>query len=534
MTRKFSSYGPIDPEAHYHAPRQALIDQAYLQLVGENPAKGGHYITVWAPRQRGKTWLFQQAIQRVISTGEFEVGILTLQGLLGITSSESILKGFVRLLCDWFKRDFPLIKEWQELPQLFTADYFSKPLVLILDEFDTLPNEAIGQFVSQLRTMHITRGNQAASKVNGDKRVMLHGLALIGVRASLGIDNEKGSPFNVQRGLHVPNLTAEEVLGMLSWYEQESGQTFEDGVKERLFYETQGQPGLVSWLGELLTESYNKHNPTITMWDFEYTYSAALHALPNNNILNIISKAKQEPYTEVVLKLFEAGEKKKFAFDDVLLNYLYLNGVIDYETDTESMPIVRYVKFPSPFVQKRLFNYFSYQLFNDLGRLYPPFEDLSDTITETELFIKPLLGRYERYLRANRAWLLQDAPRRARDLRVYEAVYHFNLYMYLSRFLDRRGAVIPEFPTGNGKIDLFIKYQGQRYGLEVKSFSDSFGYKEALKQAAEYAQELKLAGITLVFFVEAIDEANRLKYEVTYHDPATQVTVWPIFVEIGE
>jgi hypothetical protein len=147
------------------------------------------------------------------------------------------------------------------------------------------------------------------------------------------------------------------------------------------------------------------------MWDFEFAYSAALHALPNNNILNIISKAKQEPYTEVVLKLFEAGEKKKFAFDDVLLNYLYLNGVIDYETDTESIPIARYVKFPSPFVQKRLFNYFSYQLFNDLDRLYPPFEDLSDTITETELFIKPLLGRYERYLRANRSWLLKDAPR---------------------------------------------------------------------------------------------------------------------------
>jgi hypothetical protein len=33
MTRKFSSYGPINISQHYYAPRQALIDAAYQQLV---------------------------------------------------------------------------------------------------------------------------------------------------------------------------------------------------------------------------------------------------------------------------------------------------------------------------------------------------------------------------------------------------------------------------------------------------------------------------------------------------------------------
>ena len=31
--RKFSSYGPIDTDLHYYAPRQALIDQAMADLV---------------------------------------------------------------------------------------------------------------------------------------------------------------------------------------------------------------------------------------------------------------------------------------------------------------------------------------------------------------------------------------------------------------------------------------------------------------------------------------------------------------------
>ena len=63
--RKFSSYGPVDTELHYYVPRKALIEQAVSLLVGENPNKGGHYTTVWAPRQRGKSWVMQQTLQRV-------------------------------------------------------------------------------------------------------------------------------------------------------------------------------------------------------------------------------------------------------------------------------------------------------------------------------------------------------------------------------------------------------------------------------------------------------------------------------------
>jgi hypothetical protein len=46
--RKFFSYGPIDPELHYYVPRQEWVNFAYQQLLGDNPNKGGHYITVWA------------------------------------------------------------------------------------------------------------------------------------------------------------------------------------------------------------------------------------------------------------------------------------------------------------------------------------------------------------------------------------------------------------------------------------------------------------------------------------------------------
>ena len=142
--------------------------------------------------------------------------------------------------------------------------------------------------------------------------------------------------------------------------------------------------------------------------------------------------------------------------------------------------------------------------------------------------MRGLLRRFDRYLRANRGWLLKDAPRR-RDLRVFEAVHHFVLYAFLDRFLQPRGGrVYPEFPAGNGAIDLLIRYAGRVYGVAVKSFTDAFGYRRALGQAARYGRQLGLAGVTLVFFVDA----NRGRYEAAHVDE-TGVTVDPVFVETG-
>ncbi len=528
--RKFSSYGPVDKSLHYYAPRQELIELAYQQLLGENPDKGGHYITVWGSRQTGKTWVMQQilaGLQTEPRYSRFQVLKINLEHLKMAQDVNRIAQVIAAEIIERLELEPVVVNELSQFYNVFKRTVLKKPLILILDEFDALMEEAISGIVAVFRNIHNSRSDQFF-KPTQEKDYLLHSVALIGVRAALGIENMRGSPFNVQRGLHIPNLTADEVTGMFRWYEQESGQQFEAGVMERVYYEFRGQPGLTCWFGELLTETYNKHNPTITMRDFDIAYAAATDALPNNNILNIISKAKQPPYKDFVLDMFKTQEKQKFGYDDPIMNFLYMNGVIDQEVIHETE---RYLKFPCPFVQKRLFNYFARELFRDIGRLYDPFESLADVFTSAGLDIKALLRRYQVYLQQNRSWLLKDAPRR-HDLRIYEAVYHFNLYMYLKQFLNSYdGQVHPEFPTGNGQIDLIMRYEGKLYGLEVKSFSNERDYQKALLQAAGYGQQLGLAEITLAFFVERVDEANRAKYEVVYHDATTGVTVLPVFVD---
>ncbi|MDM8516038.1 AAA-like domain-containing protein [Desulfobacterales bacterium HSG16] len=530
--RKFSSYGPVDNDLNYYAPRQELVQKALNQLVGDEPDKGGHYMTVWASRQTGKTWVMREVLWKLMADERFHVLKLNLEYLKMSVDADRIVSKIAAEIIEDLNLDGISVSNMDEFHLIFQKDVLKKPLILILDEFDALSEDAISGIVGVFRNIYISR--QEDPNLSAQKKFLLHGVALIGVRSVLGIENLKGSPFNVQRSIHIPNLTFAEMEYLYRCYERESGQKIEQEVIDRIYYETRGQPGLVSWFGELLTEGYDDYKPDHTcpigLDQFEEIYVDALNVLPNNNILNIISKAKQEPYKELVLELFKTKEVMPHKYDDPRLNYLYMNGVIDREKIDKKLNVV---KFPSPFVQKRLFNYFSHELFYYIGKIHEPFEDMSDTITEESLNIKNLIMRYEKHLRKNRDWLLADVPRR-KDLRIFEAVFHFSLYEYLNRFLANKDAkIIPEFPTGNGKIDLIVRYREKIYALELKSYTDESDFKRAIKQAAEYGKSMKLDTVYLVVFVEYIPDEFRQKLEVDYRDDSTGVTVVSVFAATG-
>lgn len=79
-----------------------------------------------------------------------------------------------------------------------------------------------------------------------------------------------------------------------------------------------------------------------------------------------------------------------------------------------------------------------------------------------------------------------------------------------------------------------IRYQGQHYGLELKSFRSDFEYEAALVQAARYARQLGFTTITVIFFVEAVDDETRAIYEVAHEDAASGVIVEPLLVTTVE
>jgi len=505
--RHFHSYGPVDCEDHFCVQRYELIKRCKQQLVG-NPQKGGHYFTIWAPRQNGKTWLMRQVKKELetryegrFSVFNFSAGVLRGLEFTVSKESEALPEPFANLLNEKFPGS-PLVGTWKDFREIFSEKkgLWSHPLILFIDEIDTLSAGFLDVLVGQFRELYLDRPDN-----------LLHGLALIGVRAVLGVESERGSPFNIQRSLHVPNFTHEEVEDLFNQYQEESGQKIIPEVIEQVFTSTRGQPGLVCWFGELLTEKYNPGaDRTILPDHWQEVHRRALHIEWNNTVLNLVKKAKAS-YFRNVLELFTQADIK-FAIDADWCNYLYLNGIIDTETKTSpSGEKTEVCRFASPFIQLRLYNAFTQYLVGDRTPVLAldPLDELEDVFEGAQLNVTALLRRYKDYLARLKARNLnpwKDQPRR-KDLHYTEAVGHFHLYHWLQNAVGRFCVISPEFPTGNGKVDLHLKC-GDKSGLiEVKSFTGALQLKEARMQAAGYARKCGFKAAALALFTPVKDEA---------------------------
>jgi hypothetical protein len=476
-------------------------------LVG-NIDKGGHYFTIWAPRQTGKTWIIHQSVQQIKNkySDGFAVGVISMQGYAQSNTEDPsaiFFKRCQKLLNTRFDLNIKEINSWEQWLELFhkKSGLFKKPLILLIDEFDKLPNEIIDQAVAMFRDIYLSRED-----------FVLHGLALIGVRAVLGVNSKKGSPFNIQRSIHIPNLTFDEVQHMFDDYQSESGQNIEPQVIQNLYDATSGQPGLIGWFGELLTEKYN-HDPEqiidINLWD--EVYSASLRIEHNNTIQNMIAKAKTQ-YKSEVLKLFKDANID-FSFHVDWCNYMYMHGLITYEKSRQLGEIRYLCRFSSPYVQTCLYNVFTNEVSKThSGQVMPidPLDFMEDVFDPQVLNMPALLVRYKKYLKrlkdnGENPWA--DQPRRKTDFHLTEAVGHFHLYYWLKLALDGTCAVMPEFPTGNGKVDLHIKCKQDKKGLiEVKSFVNPLKVNNAIVQASDYAMQTSYSEITIAMFAPFTDE----------------------------
>jgi hypothetical protein len=501
--RRFHSYGPIDTRFHFGVERRALVEQYVTQLVGE-PGEAGHFFTVWGPRQTGKTWLMRRAMDEVRARhgDRFTVGTFSM-GSAAMNDDEPV-DAFLRRVPHLFDRAFGHKIEapatWQDWMDMFRAGggLFDRPVILLIDEFDDLPRGVLDRLVRLFREMYLDRGV-----------FLLHGLALVGVRAVLGIDSDRGSPFNVQRSLHVPGLTRDEVVEMFGQYQAESGQAVLPEVVLALYATTRGQPGLVGWFGELLTEKYNEDRGSpVTLADWDRVLMLAHRVEPNNTVLNLIKKAKG-PYRHHVMGLFGRADVP-FSFDQDWCSYLYTNGIIDFEeAATPTGERTSICRFSSPFVQRRLHAAFTDDLVPRLPILaLDPLDTLSDVFTDQGIDAAALCGRYRAYLARLRAaghdpFLGEE---RRSDLGLREAVGHFHLYAWLREAVGSMCAVSPEFPTGNGKVDLLLRTREHRAVIEVKSFRSAADLLLARRKAARYAKGQSLPSAALAVFVPVSDE----------------------------
>jgi hypothetical protein len=470
--REFNTSGPCDPALHYTVMREALMTQALKKV------KKGRYFTLFAPRQVGKTTFFKLLLNKLGK--DFIAVWISFEDLKTVSKQDFYRELNHELRYELSKHEIEFevtIRDPISLRHfLAKRQNHSEPIVLVIDEFEGIPNSVLSEVMHTLRKIYHKK-----------EEYCLHSLCLVGVSTIAELVVSSASPFNIAEELELPYFTFEEVSSLIGQYITESGQSFEDKVIKAIYDNTLGQPGLVCALCAYLVEKLvTERSQPILM---EHYFKVQQHFLTerfDKNIINIVQKAREK--RTFMLKLLFDNEPIPFTVDNPDIAWLYANGVVDKKNGNVDILV--------PLYAKRLINAFR-PLINGETQYYinSPFETINQYLTENgELNVNALLTEYRAYVR-RRGFRAFDTEK------LKEGAWHYSLDGFLYFFIQRLGGqTYVEVPSGRGRTDILIRYQEQSHLIETKVYSDETYFKRGKGQLADYLKsEALLEGYYVVF-----------------------------------
>ena len=257
--RFFNTAGPVNCDEHYCLPPLERLDLDEILLLIEQKK----YFVLHAPRQVGKTSFLLALMEYLNSAGNYHCLYFNVEGAQAMSkdvdrATHMILGELVSRARTHLGDTVPLTL-WQEIVPIYGrggafsplltqwAESCEKPLVLLIDEIDSLGGDTLITILRQLRAGY-------------DKRPHLfpQSIVLCGVRDvrdyRLYSSQEQeiikgGSAFNVKvKSLRMQDFTRQEMETLLRQHTEETEQQFEPGVFELVWELTRGQPWLVNAL----------------------------------------------------------------------------------------------------------------------------------------------------------------------------------------------------------------------------------------------------------------------------------------------
>ena len=483
--RTFGTQGPVTPEENYVVSRTEEITD-FIDRV-----KRGKYIVLFAPRQTGKTTLFRAAIDALIAETYFPIQ-LNFELYVDCSASDFYISLYRRLREEiervFERQGLTLSKALSEFldntevtDQVTMMEFFkqlvrflpdhgnSQKVVLIIDEFDAIPPDAVRGFLHSLRYIYLDQSSPRCP----------YSVGIVGVKNITQLNYDRSiSPFNIQDEFHLPNFTLAQVRELLEQYTEEVGQAFAPEVITAIHKQTAGQPFLVNRCAQILTEEMEvPKNETITLAHFSKAHRQLLRER-NTNIEHLLTNIRRDRRFENLLMRIASYERGlPFSLDNDIMNELAIYGVIA-EGDDGVCEIV------NPIYQQRILQAFK-PLFNGLEGEYFSEEngdDFIDYLTSTGVIeIEALLNNFQDFIARAGFRILQipDTPQ--------EYIGQHLLYAYLDHFVHIVGAnMFLEVQTGRGRIDLLIVYNQRKYIVETKIWEGDRYYQAGKKQLAAY------------------------------------------------
>ena len=480
--RWFETRGPVYPEDNYVVARtDELVDFM-------NRLKRGRYIVLFAPRQTGKTTFFRNALNALEDQESTYFPIqLNFEGYVD-TNATVFYASLCEEICKQIKNVFQkrqqnlgdslnrflasaeitehisMRKFFEDLGCLLEKQRF----VMIIDEFDGIPQGAIRGFLHSLRHIYLSGRTRCP-----------HSVGIVGVKSITQLNYDRSvSPFNIQDEFKLPNFTLEQVQELLSQYTNEVGQPFTSETVAAIHKQTAGQPVLVNRFAQILTEELDIPNSEpITMEHFSKAHVQILRGRSTNVEHLVTNIRKDRQFEALLMKIASYDEGTPFNLYNDLINELASYGVIAESADG-------LCEIVNPIYHYCIIQAFK-PLMNGLERDYLP----EDNRTGFQEYLTPdgqiqmveLLNNFRDFIARVGFKILQvpDTPQ--------EYVGQHLLFAYLEQFVQIVGGTMYlEVQTGRGRMDILIRHNQRKYIVETKIWGGDARYQAGKAQLAAY------------------------------------------------
>ena len=532
--RKFNLEGPVVAARHYCIPPLSRIDlDQILELIEDL-----RYFVLHAPRQTGKTSILLALQDHLNAEGKYRSLYVNFEG--GHAAGEDTaaampaLLGEIgtrarRVLADNFvdRSKLALLTEFGPhacLAECLTrwAEVDPKPLVLLIDEIDTLVGDTLLSVLRQLRLRYDLRPDGSPQSV-----------ILCGVRdvrdyqiysSREGASVKGGSAFNIKaHSLRVGDFSKVEVMELLAQHTAERGQAFEALAAERIWTLSCGQPWLVNALAAQACfedrAGRDRRRP-ILVDDIDRARETLVRRRVTH-LHQLSDKLREERVRRVILPMLAGSSVSSWA-------------VLDLE-------YVRDLGLVAPDFPVRMANPIYAEVIP--RELVLPLEATVAGAVDPAWYVNPdgsldiagLLTAFQGYFRINaESWVERYGHA--------EAGPQLVLHAYLHRVVNSGGRIEREYAVGRGRTDLLIEWNqvaGQgpasvcKYVIECKVRTGKVGMehliREGREQVADYMDRSGAESAHLVIFDLRPDKS--WEERVFRKDPepgGRPITVWGV------
>ena len=502
MPKHFNTTGPVFPGKHYCIDPMQRIDWDELEHLIDTEK----YFVLHAPRQTGKTSTLLAMTDVLNHSGHYKAlyvnieaaqamrndvdkGLATVCEAIAASARIHKIEPTLEAITDkLLKTRQPAGVLTQQLS--LWAEMSDKPIVLMLDEVDSLVGDTLISLLRQIRAGYDRRPETFPQSI-----------ILCGVRDVRDYRIETshqetitgGSAFNIKaESVRMGNFTAVEVEALYAQHTADTGQIFEAEIFPMLWNDTKGQPWLVNALGyEMVWKDKSARDPEITITTEHYQAARERLIRSRATHLDQLAHKLKESRVHRVIEAILAGDSSTPNLQDDDLQYVEDLGLI--------------VRKPQVHIANAIYQEIIPREITATIQDMISHQQAWYLTADNKLNMQKLLSAFQQFFRENSDIWLQGLPYK-------EAGPHLILQAFLQRIVNGGGRIHREYALGRKYTDLLIEWpldseagfhgEVQRIVIELKILYSNLDktIMDGVEQVSQYAEQCGSGEAHLLIF----------------------------------